>query len=106
DNLRAAFIRETQLLLGSVISEDLPLRTLLDADFTFVNERLAHHYGIEGVYGDHFRRVSLPADSQRRGLLGHASLLTVTSTASRTSPVIRGAWILENLLHAPVPAPP
>lgn len=106
DNLRAAFIHETRLLLGSVISEDLPLRTLLDADFTFLNERLARHYGIEGVYGDHFRRVALSADSQRRGLLGHASLLTVTSTASRTSPVIRGAWILENLLHAPVPAPP
>lgn len=106
DNLRAAFIQETQLLLGSVIAEDLPLRTLLDADFTFLNERLARHYGIAGVYGDYFRRVPLPADSPRRGLLGHASLLTVTSTASRTSPVIRGSWILENLLHAPVPAPP
>jgi hypothetical protein len=106
DNLRQAFIQETQLLLGTVISEDLPLRTLLDADFSFLNERLARHYGIDGVYGDHFRRVSLSADSPRRGLLGHASLLTVTSTASRTSPVIRGAWILENLLHAPVPAPP
>lgn len=106
DNLRAAFIAETQMLLGNVIAEDLPLRTLLDADYTFVNERLARHYGIDGVHGDYFRRVQLPADSPRRGLLGHASLLTVTSTASRTSPVIRGSWILENLLHAPVPAPP
>jgi len=106
DNLRAAFIAETRLLLGSVIAEDQPLRTLLDADYTYLNERLAKHYGIEGVYGDYFRRVQLAADSTRRGLLGHASLLTVTSTASRTSPVIRGSWILENLLHAPVPAPP
>jgi cytochrome c551/c552 len=106
DNLRAAFITETQMLLGSVIAEDRPLRTLLDADYTFLNERLAKHYGISGVHGDYFRRVELPADSPRRGLLGHASLLTVTSTASRTSPVIRGSWILENLLHAPVPAPP
>jgi hypothetical protein len=106
DNLRAAFITESQMLLGSVIAEDLPLRTLLDADYTFVNERLARHYGITDVHGDYFRRVQLPADSPRRGLLGHASLLTVTSTASRTSPVIRGSWILENLLHAPVPAPP
>jgi len=106
DNLRAAFITETQLLLGSVIAEDQPLRTLLDAGYTFLNERLAKHYGIADVYGDYFRRVALADDSPRRGLLGQASLLTVTSTASRTSPVIRGSWILENLLHAPVPAPP
>lgn len=106
DNLRAAFIAETQLFVGSVIAEDRPVTTLLDADYTFLDERLAAHYGIPGVYGSFMRRVELPADSPRRGLLGQASLLTVTSTASRTSPVIRGSWILENLLHAPVPAPP
>lgn len=106
DNLRAAFIEETRLLVGHVIAADRPVTELLSADYTFLNERLARHYDIEGIYGDYFREVRLPADSPRRGLLGHASLLTLTSTASRTSPVIRGSWILENLLHAPVPAPP
>ncbi len=79
---------------------------LLTADYTFLNERLAKHYGIAGVRGSHFRKVRLPAGSHRRGLLGQGSILTITSTASRTSPVIRGSWILENLLAAPVPAPP
>jgi hypothetical protein len=106
DNLRAAFISETRLLFASIIAEDRPVSDLLNADYTFLNERLARHYDIAGIYGDYFRRVELPQDSPRRGLLGQASLLTVTSTASRTSPVIRGSWILENLLHAPVPAPP
>ena len=106
DNLRAAFIEETRLLMGHVIAADRPVTELLSADYTFLNERLARHYDIKGIYGDYFRQVTLPDDSPRRGLLGHASLLTLTSTASRTSPVIRGSWILENLLHAPVPAPP
>ena len=106
DNLRHAFIRETESLFGYIVDEDRPVTELLDVPHTFLNESLAQHYGIEGVYGDYIRRVDLPADSVRRGLLGHASFLTVTSTASRTSPVIRGNWILENLLHAPVPAPP
>lgn len=106
DNLRQAFITETRLLLASIIAEDRPVTDLLAANYTFLNERLAVHYGIDGIHGDYFRRVTLPEDSPRRGLLGQASLLTVTSTASRTSPVIRGSWILENLLHAPVPAPP
>jgi len=106
DNLRQAFINETRLLVGHVVAADRPLTELLAADYTFLNERLARHYGINDVHGDYFRRVELAQDSPRRGLLGHASLLTLTSTASRTSPVIRGSWILENLLHAPVPAPP
>lgn len=106
DNLRAAFIRETQLAVANLIQEDLPVTELLNANYTFLNERLAKHYDIEGVRGSYFRRVELPEDSPRQGLLGHASILTVTSTASRTSPVVRGSWILENLLSAPVPAPP
>lgn len=106
DNLREAFITETQLAVANLISEDNPVTELLEADYTFLNERLARHYGIDGVRGSYFRKVNLAEDSPRRGLLGHASILSVTSTASRTSPVIRGAWILENLLNAPVPAPP
>jgi hypothetical protein len=106
ENLRQAFIEETELLVAYMIAEDRPVTELLDADYTFLNERLAKHYGIDGVRGSYFRKVPLPADSQRRGLLGQGSILTVTSTASRTSPVIRGSWILENLLSAPVPAPP
>jgi hypothetical protein len=106
ENLRAAFIEETRSLVGSVLSEDRPVTELLTADYSFLNERLARHYGIDGIRGSHFRRVTLPAGSHRRGLLGHGSILTITSTASRTSPVIRGAWILENILGAPPPAPP
>jgi hypothetical protein len=106
ENLREAFTEETELLFDHVVSEDRSVIELLDADYTFINERLAKHYGIDGVRGSYFRKVQLPKDSQRRGLLGHGSILTVTSTASRTSPVIRGAWILQNLLSAPVPAPP
>ena len=79
---------------------------LLDADYTFLNERLARHYGIPNVYGDRFRRVSLPKDSERRGLLGHGSILTVTSHSTRTSPVRRGKWILDNILGMPPPPPP
>ena len=106
DNLRQAFERETSLFFGSIVRENRSVLDLLDADYTFLNERLARHYGIAGVYGERFRRVSLPADSVRRGLLGQGSILTDTSRANRTSPVIRGKWILENIFGAPPPAPP
>jgi mono/diheme cytochrome c family protein len=106
DNLRQAFKRETELFFESIVREDRSILDLLDADYTFLNERLAKHYGIPSVYGDHFRRVSLPADSVRRGLLGQGSILTDTSRANRTSPVIRGKWILENIFGTPPPAPP
>jgi mono/diheme cytochrome c family protein len=104
--LRQAFREETELLFATVIAEDRSVLDLLDADFTFVNERLARHYGIEGVQGGFMRRVELPDGSPRRGLLGHGSVLTVTSVANRTSPVVRGAWILENIIGAPAPLPP
>ena len=106
ENLRQAFLEETRDLVDWVRTEDRPITELLTADYTFLNERLAKHYGIAGVRGSHFRRVQLPAASHRRGLLGQGSILTITSTASRTSPVIRGSWILDNLLAAPVPVPP
>ena len=106
DNLRQGFRRETQLLFQSVVDEDRSVTDLLTANYTFVNERVAKHYGIPGIYGDHFRRVTLPELSPRAGLLGHGSILTVTSYATRTSPVLRGKWILENLLGAPPPPPP
>ena len=106
DNLRTAFERETTLFFESIIRENRSVIDLLDADYTFLNERLATHYGIGGVYGERFRRVSLPADSVRRGLLGQGSILTGTSRANRTSPVIRGKWILDNILGAPPPPPP
>jgi hypothetical protein len=105
DNLRQAFEQEAKLMFTSVMREDRNVLELLDANYTFANERLARHYGIEGVAGDHFRRVSLPEDSPRRGLLGKGAVLTVTSVANRTSPVIRGAWVLENILGIP-PSPP
>ena len=106
DNLRQSFRRETELLFQSVLEEDRSVVDLLTAEYTFVNERVARHYGFPGVYGDHFRRVDLPEGSPRAGLLGHGSILTVTSYATRTSPVLRGKWILENLLGTPPPAPP
>jgi cytochrome c551/c552 len=105
DNLRQGFQRETELLFESIMREDRSVLDLLDADYTFVNERLAKHYGIPNIYGPDFRRVPVPSDA-RRGLLGQGSLLLVTSNANRTSPVIRGKWILENLLGAPPPTPP
>jgi mono/diheme cytochrome c family protein len=105
-NLRMAFRRETQLLFEHMLREDLSVLELLDARYTFLDERLARHYGIDGVRGSYFRRVDLPADSPRGGLLGHGSILTATSVANRTSPVVRGAWIVENLLGAEVPPPP
>ena len=105
-NLRYAFHRETELLFDAIVREDRSILDLIDADYTFVDERLARHYGIENVRGSRFRRVSLDESSARRGLLGHGSFLTVTSAGNRTSPVKRGKWILENLLGAPVPLPP
>ena len=105
DNLRRALQRETELFFESVMAEDRSILDLLTADYTFLNERLARHYGIQGVYGDRFRRVAV-TDDARRGILGHGSLLTVTSYATRTSPVLRGKWILENLLGSPPPPPP
>ena len=106
DNLRLAFEQETKLFFESIVREDRSVLDLLDADYTFLNERLARHYGIPGVYGERFRRVTLPADSVRRGLLGQGSILTGTSRANRTSPVIRGKWIMENILGTPPPPPP
>jgi cytochrome c551/c552 len=104
-NLRYAFRRETELLFETIVREDRSILDLIDADFTHVDERLARHYGIPNVRGSRFRRVAL-GDGARRGLLGHGSLLTVTSAGDRTSPVKRGKWILENLLGAPVPSAP
>jgi mono/diheme cytochrome c family protein len=104
-NLRRSFQRETELLFDSIVREDRSIVDLLDADYTFVDERLARHYGIEHVRGSRFRRVEI-ADDARRGILGHGSVLTVTSAPNRTSPVIRGAWVLRNLLGAPPPSPP
>ena len=106
DNLRRGFRQETQLLFQSIVDEDRSVTDLLTADYTFVNERVAKHYGFPGIYGDHFRRIALPQGSPRAGLLGHGSILTVTSYATRTSPVLRGKWILENLLGTPPPPPP
>jgi hypothetical protein len=105
DNLRQAFRRESELFFESIMRENRSVLDLLDANYTFVNERLARHYGIPNVYGTHFRRVTL-SDNNRRGLLGQGSILTVTSYPNRTSPVLRGKWILENILGTPPPAPP
>ncbi|PWU08984.1 MAG: hypothetical protein C5B51_06805 [Terriglobia bacterium] len=105
DNLRQAMKQETELFFGSIMREDRSVTDLLNADYTFVNERLARHYGIPGVYGSQFRRVPV-TDEARRGLLGQASILTITSYAARTSPVQRGKWILTNLLGTPPTPPP
>jgi len=105
DTLRQAFRSETELFFKSVIREDRSALDLLRADYTFLNERLAEHYGIAGIKGNRFRRVTLPPGG-RRGLLGQGSILTVTSYPDRTSPVVRGKWILENLLGTPPPSPP
>ena len=104
--LREAFQTETELFFDSIVREDRSVLDLLDADYTFVNERLARHYDIPNVIGTDFRRVQLGADSPRRGLLGKGHLLLVTSRSTRTSPVVRGVWILRNLLGTPPPAPP
>ena len=105
DNLMQAFQTETEMFFESMLREDRGVMNLLDADYTFVNERLARHYGIPNIYGSHFRRIHL-ADENRRGLLGQGSILTVTSYANRTSPVLRGKWVLDNILGSPPPPPP
>ncbi len=108
DNVRQALRQETELFFESVLREDRPVTDLVSADYTFLNERLAKHYGVPNIYGSHFRRVSFAGDAhrQRGGLLRQGSILTVTSYATRTSPVIRGKWILDNLLGTPPPPPP
>jgi mono/diheme cytochrome c family protein len=106
ENLREAYQNETELFFASNLREDRSVTELLTANYTFLNEQLAREYQIPNVYGSHFRRVTLPADSPRRGLLGQGSILTTTSYGNRTSPVLRGKWLLENLLGAPPPAPP
>jgi hypothetical protein len=106
DNLRQAMRTETELLFESIVREDRSALDLLRADYTFLNERLARHYGIPHIHGSRFRRVQLGEDSHRGGLLRQGSILTVTSYATRTSPVIRGQWILKNLLGTPPPPPP
>ena len=106
-NLRDAFRRETELFFDSIVHEDRSILDLLTADYTFVNERLAKHYGIPNVYGSQFRRVQLgPEIDMRRGLLGKGALLTVTSQAARTSPVTRGKWFLQTFLGVSPPDPP
>ena len=105
ENLRAAFQKETELFFESIVREDRSVVDLLNADYTFLNERLARHYGIPNVYGSHFRRVTV-TDESRKGLLGQGSILTVTSYVTRTSPTLRGKWVLENILGAPPPPPP
>ena len=105
-NLRLSFRKETELLFASVLHEDSSVALLLDADYTFVDERLASHYALPGIRGSRFRRVALDAASPRRGLLGHGSILTVTSAPNRTSPVKRGQWVLQNVLGTPPPPPP
>ncbi len=106
DNLRQAFRRETELFFESILREDRSVLELLTADYTYLNERLAKHYGIPHIYGSRFRRVPLAGERKRGGLLRHGSILTVTSYATRTSPVLRGKWVLENLLGMPPPPPP
>jgi hypothetical protein len=106
DTLREGLRRETELFFASIVREDRSVLDLLSADYTYLNERVARHYGISGIKGSHFRRVNLGPDDPRRGLLGHGSILSVTSYPDRTSPVVRGKWILENLLGTPPPNPP
>jgi hypothetical protein len=105
DNLREAMIKETALFFESQVRDDQPVQDLLQSNYTFLNQQLARHYGIENVYGSHFRRVQT-TDPARQGLLGQASVLTVSSYAHRTSVVLRGKWVLENLLGTPPPPPP
>ncbi|NKB33010.1 MAG: DUF1592 domain-containing protein [Pseudomonadales bacterium] len=108
ENLREAFREESELYFESLLREDRSILDLLGAGYTYVNERLARHYGIEGIYGSHFRRVDLDGNlaEQRGGILGQGSLLTATSYANRTSPVLRGKWVLTNILGTPPPPPP
>jgi hypothetical protein len=106
ESLLQGFQRETELFVGSTLREDRSVIELLNASYTFVNERLARHYEIPGVYGSRFRRVTLPNPEQRGGLLGHGALLATTSYPDRTSPVLRGKFLLDNIFGLPVPAPP
>jgi uncharacterized protein DUF1592/uncharacterized protein DUF1588/uncharacterized protein DUF1585 len=105
NTLRSAMLREMNLFVDSIIREDRSVLDLMTADYTFVNERLARHYNIPNVYGPRFRRVTL-TQNERRGLLGKGAILTVTSLAHRTSPVVRGKWILDNIVGTPPPPPP
>jgi hypothetical protein len=106
DNLRQAFREETELFFDSVLREDRSVTTFIKADYTFLNERLAKHYGIPDVYGSRFRRVTLTPESKRGGLLRQGSVLSVTSYATRTSPILRGVLVLKNIIGAPPPPPP
>jgi hypothetical protein len=105
DNLRQAFLTETELFLDSVLREDRSVHDMIRTNYTFLNERLAKHYGIPNIYGSRFRRVTLSPESRRGGLLRHGSVLSVTSYATRTSPVIRGVYVLDNIFGAPPPPP-
>ena len=105
EQLKTAMRRETELFFYNLVKDDRSLLDLFTADFTFVNERLAKHYGLPNIAGTRFRKVTYP-DDRRRGLLGHSSILTLTSHASRTSPVLRGKWVMEVLLGSPPPPPP
>jgi hypothetical protein len=105
-SLLEAFKKETELFVGSTLREDRSVNDLLDANYTFVNERLARHYGIPGIYGSRFRRINLPNHDQRGGLLAEGALLATTSYPDRTSPVLRGKWLLNNILDLPIPPPP
>src|SRR5262249_30168542 len=105
ENLRDAFLQETQLFVESQLREDHSISDLIGSSYTFLNERLAKHYGIPNVYGNHFRRVML-TDARRGGILAQGSLLAVTSYPNRTSPVLRGKWLLETILGTPPPPPP
>jgi Protein of unknown function (DUF1588)/Protein of unknown function (DUF1585)/Protein of unknown function (DUF1592) len=105
DNLRRAFEQEAELFFASIMRENRSVLDLMDANYSFINERLAKHYNIPGVYGSHYRRVTL-TDEARRGLLGKGAILMVTSHTDRTSPVVRGKWVLDNLLGAPPPPMP
>src|SRR5262249_30545859 len=106
ESLLQAFQRETEMFVASTIREDRSVADLLDADYTFVNERLARHYGIPNVYGSRFRRVTLANHEQRGGLLAQGALLATTSYPDRTSPVLRGKWLLNNIFDLPIPPPP
>ncbi len=106
EDLRAAMRRETELLFTDLVRERRSVLTLLDADYTYLNERLAAHYGVDGVRGSQMRRVDWPPDGPRRGVLGHGSILTATSAPNRTSPVVRGQWLMQSLLGAKIPSPP
>ena len=105
-SLMQGFQQETEMFVASTIREDRSIVDLLNANYTFVNERLARHYGIPGIYGSRFRRVTLPNHDQRGGLLAEGALLATTSYPDRTSPVLRGKWLLNNIFGLPIPPPP